>query len=191
MPIFDPLMLNLNFHPFPTLSTGRLLLRELSLEDAPEIFIQRSHPVIQKYIKRQPAANIEEAKQFIERMLRQEKNNETITWAIVPKGEIKLIGLLCLWNIEKENQLAEVGYGLHPDHFSKGIMTEALLEVAAFGFKKIKLQRIDAYTNKNNRASLRLLEKNGFTRNVAFEETYPDKEELEYNTIYTLLNDKT
>jgi len=179
-------MTELNFTPFPALTTKRLWLRELRLNDAPEMFIQRSHPEIRKYIKKAPAANIGEAIEFIERMLRQQKNNETITWAITLQGEQKLIGSICLWNIEKESRLAEVGYSLHPDYFGKGIMTEALTAIMAYGFRDMDLHRMDAYTNKNNKASLRLLEKNNFKRNLEFEKVYANKEELGYNVIYTL-----
>ncbi len=181
-------MLALNFTPFPILTTNRLVLRKLNLEDAEEMFVQRSHPEIQKYIKRTPAANMEEAKAFIEKVLHNEKNNETITWAITLKGTNKLIGSICLWNIEKEKHLAEVGYSLHPDYFGKGIMSEVIATVIIYGFEKMKLTRIDAYTNKNNLASLRLLEKNMFIRNHTFEKEYEDKKELEYNVIYTRYN---
>ena len=100
------------------------------------------------------------------------------------------MGLICLWNIEKENDLAEVGYSLHHAYFGKGIMNEVLARVVKFGFEEVKLKRIDAYTNKNNTASLKLLEKNKFVRNLAFEQEYEDKEEMEYNTIYTRINSK-
>ena len=180
-------MLKINFTPFPVLSTKRLFLRKLTLHDTPEIFIQRSDPCIRKFINRPPAKNLEEAKEWIEKILLQEANNETINWAIVPKNGVKLIGSICLWNIERENYLAEVGYSLHPGCFGKGLMSEALSAIVEFGFKKIQLQRIDAYTHKNNIASIKLLEKTGFRRNTAFEEVYEDKNELEYNVIYTCL----
>ena len=93
---------------------------------------------------------------------------------------------MCLWNIEKENDLAELGYSLHPDYFGKGIMSEALLKIIAYGFENMKLRRIDAYTHKHNQPSLKLLAKHGFVRNTAFEAVYKDKAELEYNVIYTL-----
>jgi ribosomal-protein-alanine N-acetyltransferase len=179
-------MLELHFTPFPYLRTERLNLRNVVLEDANEIFVQRTHPVIQEYIKRQPAANIEEARQFIGKINAHEKNNEAITWAIVPKDESRLIGTICFWNIEKQNDKAELGYSLHPDYFGKGIMSEALAEIINFGFNEMKLQTIDAYTNKDNAPSLRLLKRLGFSRNIAFEKEFVDQEELEYNVVYTL-----
>lgn len=177
----------INFTPFPVLTTDRLILRKLSMDDAEEILVQRSHPEIQKFIKREPAQNIGEAKAWLEMVLEKEANNESITWAIVLKGTTKLIGSICLWNIEKELDRAEVGYGLHPDHFRQGIMNEAMSAVTRYGFEVMKLQRIDAYTHKDNVASRTLLDRNGFKRNLDFESTFEDKEELEYNVIYSLV----
>lgn len=180
-------MLQLNFTPFPVLSTERLILRKLKEEDVDEIFIQRSHPTIQKFIKRTPAANKEDALEWIKKVTQLEADNESINWVIVPKGENKLIGCICLWNIEKELERAEAGYSLHPDYFGKGIMSEALAAITKYGFETMKLARIDAYTNKDNLASLALLKKNNFERNFDFEKDFEDKEELEYNVIYSRL----
>lgn len=178
-------MLVLNFNPFPVLQTERLVLRKITMHDAPEVFIQRSHPIIQKYIKRVPALSVAEAKEHILKITDLEKNNKSITWAITIKGNDKLIGSICLWNIEPELNKAEVGYSLHPDYYNKGIMSEALQKVVEYGFATMQVTSIDAYTNKDNLASLALLKKNGFVRNKDFEERMPDKTELEYNQVHT------
>lgn len=180
-------MLTLQFTPFPTLSTERFQLRELLESDVKEIYIQRSHPTIQKYIKREPARNEEDALAFIRKVREQELAGKSITWVIVPKGEKALIGQVCLWNIEPENDKAELGYSLHPDWFNKGVMTEVLRAIIDYGFSTMKLQQIDAFTHKDNLASRQVLHKSGFVRNTSFEKTYEDREEMEYNTIYTLL----
>lgn len=177
----------ISFTPFPVLTTDRLILRKLSMDDAEEVFVQRSHPEIQKFIKREPAKNIDDAKAWLAMVLEKEANNESITWAIVLKGTTKLIGSICLWNIEKELDRAEVGYALHPDHFRQGIMGEAMSAITTYGFEVMKLKRIDAYTHKDNVASRTLLGKNGFERNLDFESAYGDQEELEYNVIYSLV----
>jgi len=182
-------MLDLNFDPFPLLTTELFTLRQIIPADGNEIFIQRSHPIALKYINRVPAANLEEALAFITKITGLLESNESVIWAIVPKGEEKLVGTICLWNIDKELDRAETGYGLHPDYFGKGIMSEVLSAVSNYGFQQMKLKRIDAYTHKDNKASLRLLEKNKFLRNHAFEADFEDKKELEYNTIHTLLPD--
>ena len=41
-------------------------------------------------------------------------------------------------------------------------MSEALKSIVSFGFKTLALHKIDAFTQKQNESSKRLLEKNGF-----------------------------
>jgi ribosomal-protein-alanine N-acetyltransferase len=179
-------MLNLNFDPFPTLRTQRLILRELTLKDAEEVFIQRSNPEINKYIHRTPALNSEEAIQFIQKITEQQKNKHSITWAITKNDSTKLIGSICLWNIDPLHNTAEVGYSIHPDFFKQGLMNESLIAVIKYGFGIMNAIRIDAFTNQKNIASLSLLARNGFERNTELELNLEDQTELTYNQIFSL-----
>lgn len=179
-------MISPNFTPFPVLITERLILRKIRLEDAAEVFTLRSDTTVNEFIKREPALNKADAEAWITKILGFEERNESINWAITLKGESKSIGQICLWNIEAENDQAEVGYSLLPDYFGKGLMTEALSAVNRYGFDVMHLKRIDAFTQKGNERSIKMLEKNRFKRNYEFEKIYPDREEMEYNTIYTI-----
>ncbi|MBL7931068.1 MAG: GNAT family N-acetyltransferase [Bacteroidia bacterium] len=179
-------MLHLQFTPFPFLETERLNLRELREDDAQEVFIQRSHPVINKYIKRELAKSEADALDWIRKQLERQLRSEGILWAISLENTSRLIGSACFWNIEPEKEKAELGYSLHYDYFNCGIMSEALVPIIDYGFNVMKLKCIDAYTNKDNAASRRILEKIGFKRNIPFENEFVSKEELEYNVVYTL-----
>jgi|SRR3989338_5311931 len=53
----------------------------------------------------------------------------------------------------------EIGYWLGKRYWGKGIMTEALELVTAYGFDKLKLKRITACVFPSNRASAHVLEK--------------------------------
>lgn len=181
-------MLTLVFDPFPLLNTPRLLLREVVSSDVNEVFVQRSHPEIRKYIQKPGAKNIDEAYAFIEKIALQKINKEAIHWAITLSGQDKLIGSVCLWNINPRDEKAELGYSLHPDYFGQGIMSETLTSVLAYGYAHMGLKMIDAYTRKNNLPSINLLERKGFKRNFLFEKEQVSREELEYNVVYTHLN---
>jgi ribosomal-protein-alanine N-acetyltransferase len=179
-------MLQLNFTPFPILRTSRLILRQMTKKDAEAVFILRSDPVINKYIHRQAAKSMTDAYDFIEKITNNQLNNSAIQWAITHSDSDKLIGNICLWNIDSQNNTAELGYSLLTDYFKQGIMHEALQAVKDYGFNVMKVMRIDAFTNKDNTASLKLLAKNGFKRNQALEHALQDQSELEYNQIYSL-----
>ena len=183
-------MLNINFNPFPEITTDRLLLRAVSKSDVKEIFFLRSDKRVMKYIDKTPAETLDDADEFITKITELEKNNEVVTWAIVLKGDSKLIGTICYWNIQKEHYRAEIGYVLHPDYWGKGIMQEALLEIFSYGFNVMKLHSIEANVNPDNSASIKLLEKNNFSREAYFKENYFYDGKFLDTAIYSLLTNE-
>jgi ribosomal-protein-alanine N-acetyltransferase len=165
-------MENLNFTPFPDLKTERLHLRQLKKEDANEIFVLRSDESVNEFIDRQKAKTIEDALQHIDKVNSGINNNESILWAITLKDDPVLIGTICLWNIVKEKDCAEIGYELLPQFQGMGIMQEALSKVLAYGFENLKFKTIEAWLNTDNLRSIKLLEKNNFTRDFDAENKF-------------------
>ena len=55
----------------------------------------------------------------------------------------------------------EVGFIVHPTHWNRGVATEATDLVMADCFTRVGLNRLDALTTIDNKASLRTLEKLG------------------------------
>jgi [ribosomal protein S5]-alanine N-acetyltransferase len=155
-------MLKFNFTPFPVLTTQRLVLRELTMKDNNEIFSLRSDDRVNEFLDRPKTNSLEEAENFINKIHKGIIENELIYWAITLKNDDKLIGCVCYGNISKENDKAEIGYELHPDFQSKGIMQEVIMKIIEFGFDNMKLQTIDACVTFNNIRSIRILEKNNF-----------------------------
>jgi ribosomal-protein-alanine N-acetyltransferase len=180
-------MLAPNFTPFPTLTTDRLVLRKITLEDAPELFFQRTDERVMKYIERPRPTDIKDTLEFINKITDLEKNNDLITWGITLKNEPKLIGTVCFLNIKKENYRSELGYALHPDFHNKGIMNEVLSVVIKYGFEQMKLHSIEANINPANIASQKLLEKNGFVREAYFKENFFWQGKFLDSAIYSLL----
>ena len=80
-------MLNRAFSTFPTLTTERLILRQLLESDVQEIFLLRSDITINKFLDRKRSETLEDALNFI----RNVKNEELPYWAIAQKHNGKLI----------------------------------------------------------------------------------------------------
>ena len=177
-------MATLNFTPFPTLHTERLTLRQMSDEDAKEIFELRSDEQVNKFLDRPKATSIEDARAFIEKINRAIENNESIMWGIVFKNQPTLMGTICLWNISAQNSSAEIGYELIPAFQGKGIIQEVFPTVIAFGFDTMQLKIIEANTIADNERSIRVLEKNNFVLSGKFK----FKNDLTDTLIYSLDN---
>lgn len=152
-------------NPFPEIKTERLILRRVDESDDEVVLFLRSDKTVNKYIQRpesQMTKTKAEALQFIKRINDEIENNISITWGITLKGNPNLIGTICLWNFSKDKKNAEVGYGLKPLFYKKGIMNEALKNILAFGFDELSIHKIEAFTHKENESSKNLLKRNGF-----------------------------
>jgi len=155
----------MKFKPFPEIKTERLLLRRISESDCEVILFLRSDKTINKFINRpesERTKNKADSLKFIKKINDGIENNNFISWGITLKENSKIIGTICLWNFSKDNKKAEVGYDLNPLFQRKGIMSEALKNIVAFGFNELRLIKIEAFTHIENENSKKLLEKNGF-----------------------------
>jgi ribosomal-protein-alanine N-acetyltransferase len=155
-------MNEISFSPFPILSTGRLNLRRLTLDDEGEIFAIRSDENIAEYLDRSLYRTIEEAQQFIDKINKEIENNEWIYWAISFKENPKLIGTICLWNFSEDKSIAEIGFELLPSYQGKGIMNEAVVAVIDYGFNSLSLRSIEGEVDPKNIRSIKLMERHGF-----------------------------
>lgn len=181
-------MLSPSFTPFPLLATDRLLLRQMTLADAPAVQRLRSNVEVMKYINRPLTLTITEAETWIGVIMQALEKAEGITWCICLKeAPAEHVGSIGLWRIEKENYRAEIGYMLQPSLQGKGIMYEALKEVVKYGFEEMKLHSIEAQIDPRNAASAALLTKAGFGQEAYFKENYYLRGSFADTAVFSLL----
>ena len=181
-------MLTLNFAPFPELKTERLLLRKLTRNDAKEIFFLRSNEDVLRFLGKEPTKSIAEAEVFIDKINKNVDENQSILWGIALLNDPSmLIGTICLWNFKLENYRGEIGYVLHPGHWRKGIMKEAIKCVADYGFDILKLHSIEAMLSPANIASSAVLESTGFVKEGHLKESFYFRGKFEDALIYSRL----
>ncbi len=90
-------------------------------------------------------------------------NRSFMLFLLTDKGSNKIFGRCGLHNWNKEHSRAEIGYSIDIEQFKrKGLMSEALEVIIAYGFDKLKLNRIEALVGKDNIPSLKLMEKYDF-----------------------------
>ncbi len=155
----------MNSKTFPEINTERLFLRKIEESDSEVILFLRSDETINKFIHRsenRKTKNIADAIKHIQKINLETENNTSFSWGITLKNDREIIGTICLWNFSENYKTAEVGYDLNPTHQRKGIMSEALHSVLDFGFNRLNLDTIEAFTHVQNESSKKLLEKNGF-----------------------------
>lgn len=176
------------FDPFPVLVTERLTLREIHHHDLEEIYFLRAHKEVMRYTGQALAKSRGEVALYIQHHINAVNAGEGIVWGIVLKGETRLIGLIALRRFYAGHYRGEVGYGICPAQQRKGLMGEALRAVTDYGFNKIGLHSIEANVDKENTASIQLLERTGFVKEAHFTENYFFEGRFIDSVIYSLID---
>ena len=162
--------------------TKILILRSITENDAQDIFDIRSNEIVDQFIRRKKPENIQDALDFIHLINKNEENKIGLYFGISQKSSDKIIGTVCLWKFSEDFKKAELGYELLPQFHHLGIMSEAVEFIIDHGFNVLKLNRIEAFTERENQNSVKLLTKFNFKRN----ENRVDKNKSE-NLIFELI----
>lgn len=83
-------------------------------------------------------------------------------WMIVLRKTNTIIGSICYKGPLSEDFSLELGYGLNEKYRRHGYMTEAVEAMSTYAFDHLGASIIKAHTLKDNIASQKTLEKNGF-----------------------------
>lgn len=162
------------FGEFPQQETGRLILRQMTLDDVDFYFHHFNNDKVIEGCCFPGPKSLEAAREELERYcIKPFKENRGIRWGIVRKGGSELIGTCGYYDWIKPARRAEIGYDLDPAYWRQGIMTEALRAVLEYGFGKMGLNRIQAIIDSKNTRSLKLVHRVGFkTEGVLRQRSY-------------------
>jgi ribosomal-protein-alanine N-acetyltransferase len=119
-----------------------------------------------------PMQSIDQARAKIDDIAAAFRAREGIRWAITRRGDDRLIGSGGHWRLIRTHFRSEIGYDLAPEHWRKGIMTEAVGAMLRFGFERMGLHSVEAQIEPANRASRGVLEKLGFVQEGYFRENF-------------------
>lgn len=176
---------------FPTLNTYRLMLRELTEEDALDILNCFSNPDVLRFYGQSPLSNQNQVKQIIRNFSMNYEEKRSIKWGIAVKGEAGIIGTIGFQEWSQEHKRADISYALVPEQWGKGYAIEAVNKVLSYGFHDLNLTRIGAMVFTENESSIKLLEKLGFEKEGVLKK-FMYQEGVPYDTnIYSLVNPKT
>jgi [ribosomal protein S5]-alanine N-acetyltransferase len=149
---------------FPNLETERLILRELTQDDAESIFKCFSNEEVTRYYGQEPFQEIQQAENLVKLFSKSFAEKRGIRWGIERKGTNDIIGTIGFNAWSPIYKRAEIGYEIHPDYWRKGYTLEAVTEIVSYGFEQMGLTRIGAVVFIENEASNKLLTKIGFQK---------------------------
>ncbi|MGE7093153.1 GNAT family N-acetyltransferase [Lysinibacillus sp. NPDC048646] len=172
---------------FPILNTDRLVLRELTVNDAQAILNCFSNPDVLRHYGQNPLTSLDQVKQIINNFSKNFDEKRGIKWGIELKGQEGIIGTIGFQEWSTEHKRAEISYALFPESWRKGYAMEAVNRVISFGFQEMDLVRIGAIVFTENDASNKLLTKAGFEKEGILKK-YMHQNNVPFDTyIYSLI----
>lgn len=102
----------------------------------------------------------EVSRQNILKRVERAKKESELEFGIYRDG--KLIGSMGFNKLSKRNGSGEIGYWLAENHEGQGIMTDCVRVLVSYGFKELKIHRIEIHCSTNNAKSGAIPERLGF-----------------------------
>ena len=147
----------------PTFTTARLTLRPYKPADLAPLAAIHADPLAMRFMGTGETYSQAQSVGYLERHFANAANPEHV-WAIALQESDLLIGrsgvLAC--DVAGTREI-EIGYLLAQEQWGKGYATEVAHELVRIGFIELGYERLIAMTHPDNRGSVRVIEKSGFT----------------------------
>ena len=108
--------------------------------------------------------SIEESRAWVESQAEVWEKGTQYDFVITDAKDGSFLGGCGLSHIDQANQIANLGYWVRTSRTKEGVASAAARLLAQFGFKKLKLNRIEVKAAVGNKASQRVAEKIGAKR---------------------------
>lgn len=162
------------------LTTDRLTLRPLSLDDAKALFVVFRDAAAMRYWHERPHTDVATTRTMIQDMLRPADN---CWWAICLAADAPAIGFVGYLGA---TALPGMGYILRADCWRQGYATEAVQAAVAYGFRQLAFDRIELWIHEQNRASQALAHKLGFAYRGQFMQKFNHASAAHATLVYGL-----
>lgn len=142
------------------LETQRLILRRYETKDVDDMFKNWvNDSEVTKYLTWKPHGSIELTRQINLMDISRYGELDYYKWVIVLKDSSEAIGGTNVVKVDDPCESVEVAYRIGKKWWHQGIASEALTKVIEFLFDEVKVNRIAAMYDSNNKASGLVMEK--------------------------------
>ena len=183
------------FHP--VLETARLRLRRWRDDEVERIAAARTNQATAHFLPFIPQPfTIEDARFWLKDLAEQASAGTRFNWCVADTGTDQGLGNLTLFGIHTRGDVrdAELGYWMHPEAQGRGVMSEAVRELARWYFAAqgdggFGGRRLFIRTAATNTAARRTAEKAGFrhvgTERAAFQLATHVDDKVTYDLLIT------
>ena len=127
-----------------------------ALDDLHEYSIQ---PELYRYLEFDSFTSVDETQDYLKKLIARSKLDLSQYWFIRLLDEDKVVGSIGAHSLDVARGSIEVGYGVSPAYWGRGIFTAAAKILMDYIFNDLKLHRIVARTAVENVGSIKSLEK--------------------------------
>jgi len=156
-------MIDLKKNDFPaSLETKKLNLRILRKDDVSDIYkiyFDHESSLLDDW---EPMRDISRAETLVSNSIKYFNSKEALRYGIELKSVEKIIGVCCVWEFDDTNNKCMIYYQINRNEWNKGYTTESVGKLFWYAFEGLKVNRIEAYVTPGNKASIKVLLKNGF-----------------------------
>ena len=145
----------------PIIECRRIYLRRILKRDSADMYEYSRREDVTKYLLWTPHASENYTYKYVSYLQSRYRAGDFYDWAVIWRGNEKMIGTCGFTRFNFEANSAELGYVLNPSYWGYGIAPEAVGSVMRFGFEQLKLNRIEARYMIGNDRSRRVMEKVG------------------------------
>ena len=148
--------------------TERIIVRRLSLQDAELLFKYSQEEITKKELPDEVFENVESIKKAIDFFMINYDYSFPLVYGIYLKEKAKIIGHISLSEMDKG---VEIGYAISTEYQNKGYASEIItpfinwsksITFTDYPKRPYKIKKIFGIAKKENIASWKVLEKNGF-----------------------------
>ena len=145
------------------IETGRLVLRQFSIDDAQAMYQNwASDPEVVKYLTWPAHSSIDVTKAIIEDWISSYQQNNYYQWAIILKEHgTDPVGCISAVSMNDNIDMVHIGYCLGQKWWHMGIMSEAMKAVMDFFFDTVGANRIESRHDPRNPHSGMVMKKCG------------------------------
>ncbi len=151
-----------DFSAFPTLTTHRLHLRQLTPEDTAALMTIFGTPEMLRFLNQPPLDTHEKALDLLHWFAENYERHEAVQWGITLHGRNDLIGTCGTYAWDRENRHVDIGYHIVSAQWGQGFATEATHAVLGWCFEHLDVHRVQADCTDGNLASEGVMLKCGF-----------------------------
>lgn len=163
------------------IETERLIIRQVSVDDAEAVFKWASDPEVTKYMIYPTHDNIEITRNWLAGRNVDDVDSYDLGFTLKESGELIGMGGLVY---KSEEDLWEIGYNLRKDYWGKGIVPEAMEGIISEILRVRPIRAIRGQFAEENKKSGRVMEKLGMHYLKDGEYSKTDKSESFKSKIY-------